>query len=105
MEYSCPYPNASDNGMGEEDLERLLQSLADEVIRRRMAPVAVFLLELHKPIASLLHTGMIVSMPVLVPLFGVRRVQQAGQLLRSRSNFERLIQLIEEREHNDSGPS
>lgn len=76
--------------------ELLLRRLAGEVSGRGLAVPAIFMLELYKPLMTLLHSACQVSLPLLVPLFGLSLSRKLLLLLESREGIERLIQLIEE---------
>lgn len=77
------------------DADALIEQLASGVHSRRMTVPAILFLEAHKPLTSLAHTAAVMSLPVLLPLFGAR-ARQLPAFLRSRDNVERLIRRIEE---------
>lgn len=74
-----------------------LSSLADSIIRRGLAAPAVFMLELHKPISTLLSFGFQTVDPLLRAIFGGRSIDSIEEVLSSRDSIEQLIILIEER--------
>ncbi len=75
--------------------DALIEQLACAVHARRMTVPAVLFLEAHKPLTSLFHTAAVMSLPMLLPLFGAR-ARELPAFLQSRDNVERLIRRIEE---------
>lgn len=73
----------------------LIEQLAAAVHARRMTVPAILFLESHKPLTSLFHTAAVMSLPLLLPLFGAR-ARELPAFLQSRDNVERLISRIEE---------
>ncbi len=77
------------------DLTSTIESLAEHVVSRGLGVPAIFLLELHKPLTSILHATSVVSSPLLRPLFGVKHYDALLGLLESRESIELVIQRIE----------
>lgn len=75
--------------------DALIEQLASAVHARRMTVPAILFLESHKPLTSLFHTAAVMSLPLLLPLFGAR-ARELPAFLQSRDNVERLISRIEE---------
>ncbi len=75
--------------------DALIEHLASAVHARRMTVPAILFLEAHKPLTSLFHAAAVMSLPMLLPLFGAR-ARELPAFLRSRDNVERLIRRIEE---------
>lgn len=75
--------------------DALIEQLASAVQARRMTVPAILFLESHKPLTSLFHTAAVMSLPLLLPLFGAR-ARELPAFLQSRDNVERLISRIEE---------
>ena len=75
--------------------DALIEQLASAVNARRMTVPAILFLEAHKPLTSLFHTAAVMSLPMLLPLFGAR-ARELPAFLQSRDNVERLIRRIEE---------
>jgi len=75
--------------------DALIEQLASAVQARRMTVPAILFLESHKPLTSLFHTAAVMSLPLLLPLFGTR-ARELPAFLQSRDNVERLISRIEE---------
>ena len=73
----------------------LIEQLASVVHARRMTVPAILFLEAHKPLTSLFHTAAVMSLPLLLPLFGAK-ARELPAFLQSRDNVERLIRRIEE---------
>ena len=77
------------------DTEALIEQLAAAVHARRMTVPAILFLEAHKPLTTLFHTAAVMSLPMLLPLFGAR-ARDLPEFLQSRDNVERLIRRIEQ---------
>ncbi len=75
--------------------DALIEQLASAVHARRMTVPTILFLESHKPLTSLFHTAAVMSLPLLLPLFGAR-ARELPAFLQSRDNVERLISRIEE---------
>ena len=60
-------------------------------------PATIFL-ELHLPVASLLHTSVLFAQPMVTPLFGFERVQGLVELFSDRKNIEQLIERLTAKE-------
>lgn len=85
----APYDNQS------ETSDALIERLAQAVHARRMTVPAILFLEAHKPLTSLFHTAAVMSLPMMLPLFGAK-ARELPAFLQSRDNVERLIRRIEE---------
>lgn len=83
-----------ENGAGGA-ADALIEQLASAVHARRMAVPAILFLETHKPLTSLFHAAAVMSLPMMLPLFGAR-ARELPAFLQSRDNVERLIRRIEE---------
>jgi hypothetical protein len=80
------------------DAERdaLIESLAGNVVRRRLEMPAVFLLEAHRPLSFLASQALLLSAPLLGSFVGFREVNRFGYFLAERDNLGRLIDRIEQ---------
>jgi len=79
---------------GEQD--KLIEKIADGVVKRGMDTPAIFFLEMHKPLTFFASQGLIVLSPFVGPFVGIENVRIVSKLLEKRENVERLIQRIEE---------
>lgn len=77
-----------------ETTDALIEQLASAVHARRMAVPAILFLEAHKPLTSLFHAAAVMSLPMMLPLFGAR-ARELPAFLESRDNVEQLIRRIE----------
>lgn len=73
----------------------LITQIANTIARRGLAMPAVFVLELHKPFATVLHALATFSQPVIDALVGPRFSQRMLPILGSRAAIEALIVEIE----------
>lgn len=78
-----------------EEEEKTIRKVAEEVRKRGLEVPAIFALEGHKPVGSVMANMSVVGSPFLVPLFGFENVQNFGRLLNSRESIEKLISAIE----------
>ena len=81
-------------------LEATLHDAADYVVSRRLSSLAIFFLELHKPLVTIAYAGAIFSMPLFSLFFGRKRCEELAEVFSSRERVETLISLIEEKEHH-----
>lgn len=88
----------SDLNYNEEALDELLADLASQVEKRGMRVPAIFFLEMYKPLTGILHAATILSVPILLPIFGAAKLSAAQKLLASPEHVERLIQNLERME-------
>lgn len=76
--------------------DRLIDSIARDVVRRRLETAAVMFLEMNKPLSFVAGQALVVGTPVLGAVFGADKVMRYGNLFGSRENVEKLIKKIEE---------
>ena len=86
-----------DEPLTPEEREALVDRVAEAVVRRGLQTPAVFALEIHRPVSFVASQGLIVLGPLLGPLLGLERMQNASRLLREPDGIEALIRRIEER--------
>lgn len=79
-----------------EDSRKLIDELAEKIVRRRLETAAIMFLEIHKPLAFLAGQSILMVSPFLIPLFGVDGVRRYSNLLTVPDSVELLIQRIEE---------
>lgn len=83
-----------------EDDEALLARIADQVVRRRLAPVAILFLESVKPLNFVGSQLMVFMDPILKLFVTIPDYEKLVKLLEERGGIERLIQAIEAREED-----
>ena len=88
----------------QEEIDKIIESAAQDVARRGLQTPAILFLESHKPLSFLASQAVVVGVPLLGPLFGAEKMMQVSKLLRSKDNVEKLIRRIEElsAEKNDA---
>lgn len=84
-----------DAELTDEERDRWLERMAEEVVRRRMETPAVMALEMHRPLAFLGSQAVIVATPFIAPFVGPENVLKFSRLMQERGNIERLIDRIE----------
>lgn len=80
------------------EVDLAITTLAAAVLARKLSVPAIFLLELHKPLAGIMREVVDVSTPFLHLLFGRSNVERARIVLSSRETLEALIVAIEKGE-------
>nr|CAA9226222.1 hypothetical protein AVDCRST_MAG63-768 [uncultured Armatimonadetes bacterium] len=85
-----------DEPLSDEEREALLDRIAGAVVGRGLEAPAVMALEIHRPFSFLASQGLIVFGPLLGPLAGIERMQNASRLLREPGVVEVLIRRIED---------
>ncbi len=81
----------------------ILSKISHEIVRRRLASPAVFVLEMYKPLIGLFREGVTVAAPLLYPLVGSNLYGAACEVLKSQDEVEKLIVAIEELEEVNRG--
>ncbi len=66
------------------------------IVEKGLAMPAVFLLEMHKPVAPVGSMMLLGAMPFLGPFVGFGAIERAALFAEDRGNIERLIRRIEE---------
>ncbi|MBS1704977.1 MAG: hypothetical protein JST40_03825 [Armatimonadetes bacterium] len=83
--------------LSEDKADALLTKVADQIKRRKMEVPAVFFLEMHKPLANVGASATLAFSPFIIPFIGFDAVNDYSNLMRKRENWERLIQLLEDK--------
>lgn len=97
---SNPFTFDWDAPVPDDERDRLLEKMANQVVKRGLALPAVWLLEIHQPVMPLLGQATIVFSPFLGALLagGAFDLQKYTKLMQQRENVDQLIALIEQRE-------
>lgn len=85
--------------LSEEERDAILERIAQGIVRRGIAAPAVLFLEMNKPLSFVASQSLIVLTPFLAPFVGIDNVYRYSRLLEQRENVERLIERIEQLEH------
>ncbi len=83
-----------DTPLPPSERDALLDSLADGLKKRGLATPALFALELHRPLGNTLAHGILGLTPLLAPVLGVRRMQQAAALLAEPGSIDLLLERL-----------
>ena len=76
-------------------VDELIEWAAEQITTRRLELPATLFLELHLPVAGLLHSFVLAGQPVLSPLFGIERLERLALLLADRKTLRQLIDRIQ----------
>lgn len=79
-----------------ETMERAVERAARWVVNKRLATPAIFLLEMHKPVAPIGSMMILAAMPFVGPFVGFGAIERLALFVEGRDNVERLIRRIEE---------
>lgn len=80
--------------LSEEDT-KLLESIANRIVRMRMAVPAVFFLESAKPLSFIGSQALVFMEPIIKAFLTIPQYTQFARLMEERENVERLIQTVE----------
>ncbi|MER3474676.1 MAG: hypothetical protein C4335_11735 [Armatimonadota bacterium] len=83
----------------DEQRDAILERIARAIVQKGMSAPAVLFLELNKPLSFVASQSLIVLTPFLAPFVGIHNVHRYSRLLEKRENVERLIERIEQLEH------
>ena len=88
--------------------DEAFEVIATRIVERGLAVPAVFFLEMHKPLAGLVHGTLTAFDPLVGAALGRDRKEALLKATESRESIEKLISLIEakcrERERGNTGP-
>ncbi|MGC4047922.1 MAG: hypothetical protein QM758_29355 [Armatimonas sp.] len=76
--------------------DSLLDTLANGLKQRGLAIPALFALELNRPLGNTLAHGLMGLTPLLAPVLGAARLQQASALLADPTAIDELIERLNE---------
>jgi len=79
----------------EEDAERILKRVADEIVSRRLTAPAIFLLESCRPLSFVGSQAMIVLEPFVRAIFDLPDYRKFALMMERRENVASLIDMIE----------
>lgn len=81
--------------ISEEDSQKILKRLADEIVSRRLTAPAIFLLESCRPLSFIGSQAMIALEPVVYAIFELPNYRKFAILMEKNENVEKLITMIE----------
>ena len=77
------------------DMGQKLHQAAKKIVALKLEAPAVFFLEAHKPLTTVLHTSAVFLEPAAALFFGRPAWSLIEDILSSRSNVDQLIELIQ----------
>jgi len=90
-----PYDQIVPEDVSEEEGERILKKLADEIVVRRLTAPAIFILQSSSPLSFIGSQAMIVLEPFVHAIFNLPDYRKFALLMERRENVEKLITMIE----------
>jgi hypothetical protein len=78
--------------------EELLNKFALFIVKKGLTPVAIFMLETHKPLSFLGNQLLVFFQPVAESFLPPKEYRAVMELLEDRNNVETFIQIIENTE-------
>lgn len=89
----------ADEDFNEEEL-KLLDKIAEAVIKRKMAMPAIMFLESVRPLNFLGSQALVFLQPIVGLVISTAEMERAGQILERRKSIGVLIDKIEEKDAN-----
>jgi len=83
-------------GVSPAEKEQLIESMAREVVHRRLETPVLLFLESHRPLGFLASQAVVMASPLVLALAPGARVTALGALLDDRAAIARLVDRIEE---------
>jgi len=90
-----PHEEILPEDVSEEDGEKILRKVADEIVSRRLTVPAIFLLESCRPLSFVGSQAMIVLEPFVRAIFDLPDYRRFALMMERRDNIEKLITMIE----------
>lgn len=82
--------------LSDEQRSRIIDTIAEKVVGKRLETPAVLFLDMHKPLSWIAGQSLLVGAPLLGMLFGAQSVVDISKVLMERENIDKLIERIEE---------
>lgn len=89
---------ALDPAPPDPELDGFVEALAEEIVRRRLAPFSVLLLASGLPLSFVASQLLVFAEPVVQTLFPTRSYRRVATLLEDRRRVEHLISVIESKQ-------
>jgi hypothetical protein len=93
--WDIPKETGPDGQFSEEELQAFTDTIAFEIVRRRMSVPAVMSLEMAKPVAFIGYSSMVAFGPILDLIFDPTKVEKMTCILGDRNRIEKLLVAIE----------
>src|ERR1041385_6276081 len=78
-----------------EEQEKLLDRIAEQVVRRRLEMPAALFLEMHRPLRFFASQGLLLASPLLGAFFGMEEIYKFSRLVDDPATVDRLMERIE----------
>jgi hypothetical protein len=83
--------------LSDDELDVMLETLANAVQERGLVALAIFFLEAHRPLRAIMGQAALCSAPLLGCFFGSGKVQVVLRIMESDAGYEKLITCLEAR--------
>lgn len=90
-----PHEEILPEDVSEEEGEKILRRVADEIVSRRLTVPAIFLLESARPLSFVGSQAMIMLEPFVQAIFDLPNYRKFALMIERRENVEKLITMIE----------
>ena len=85
----------------QERRERIIRRVAREIKARRLVVPARWFLEMHLPLSNVLYNGWLFFLPTISPILGKGVVESLSEVLESKENLARLVELLGDQESGE----
>ncbi len=75
--------------------QRFLEKCATLLRERRLEAPAIFMLEMHKPLSTVVRESVRFFSPMLMPFLGAQNTARLISVLENPENIEQLLRLLE----------
>ncbi len=90
-----PHEEILSEDVTEEDSERILNRVTDEIVSRRLTAPAIFLLESCSPLSFIGSQAMVVLEPFVHAIFDLPDYRKFALIMERRENVQKLVIMIE----------
>ena len=80
-----------------------VEQLAQQIKKLRIAPLASFLIEAHRPLAGMLHTLALAGAPYATPFGAAKFFESCSKVFESQKSIDDLLALIADSKEDTNG--
>lgn len=86
--------------INQDETERILNKVADEIVKRRLTVPAIFILESCRPLNFIGSQALIALEPFIQAIFSVNEYRKFALIIENDENIEKFIEIIETKNYN-----